>query len=362
LIHHPAPGVVSAEEIMRAVVALVEARPETIIEDYQRVLELAGLADVLGDHPVALVPQTRSGGWFPGAGSPPWQLDGVLSWWETQADPGRSHRDGGPPTVVLPVSPDGGPATAEGWAWKDVLAHHGAEFASNHFRRSRSFRAEPALPALEGSLPGGLSLPAGLRDRSTLLLPVPTWDALRPVAGAATLLGSLLAADLPWAGGQVKTEIQADVLRFARQAFPGLGVVMDAVLWQVGHQAATRPPVGRNLLLAGADPVAVDAVATRLTGRDPGREPWFRLCHDQELGAVLDRDIRLRGRADLLDLEFGIPDRMPSLMTRGWDRVPGSGLLRRKFRSATLLKRHAQTPWGGLYETYRAAGPTGVRG
>jgi hypothetical protein len=360
--HHPAPGVVAAEEIMRAVVALVEARPETIIEDYQRVLELAGLADALGDHPLALVPQTRSGRWFPGAGSPPWQLDGVLSWWGTLTDPAHPRRDSGSRAVVLPASSDAGAALGTGWAWRDVLAYHGAEFASNHFRRARSFRAEPALPALERSLAGGLSLPAGLRDRSTLLLPVPAWEAQRPVAGSVTLLGSLLAADLPWAGGQVKAEAWAEVLKFARQALPGLGVVMDAVLWQVGPQAATRPPVARNLLLAGNDPVAVDAVATRLTGRDPAREPWFRWCHDQDLGAVRHRDIRLRGRADLLDLEFGIPDRQPSLLARGWERMPGAGFLQRKLKSGTLLKRHALTPWGGLYETYRAAGPTGVRG
>ena len=74
----PAAG--CAEEVMRAVVALVEAGPETIIEDYDRVLGWPGWTGYCLAGPVALVAQAVPGGWFPGAGSPPWQLDGVLTW------------------------------------------------------------------------------------------------------------------------------------------------------------------------------------------------------------------------------------------------------------------------------------------
>ena len=105
---------------MRAVVALVEASPETIVEDYARVLGLAGLAKTFSDGPVALVPQTHPQGWFPGAGSPPWQLDGVLAWLESLK--GRSLDGAGPNSktpVVLPVSSSGGPAGSSGWAWDD---------------------------------------------------------------------------------------------------------------------------------------------------------------------------------------------------------------------------------------------------
>ena len=345
---------------MRAVVALVEARPETIIEDYDRVIELAGLAEVLADGPVVLVPQTRPGGWFPGAGSPPWQLDGVLTWLaKHQGSPRGPGGHRGRTPVVLPASPAGGPASAAGWAWEDVMARHGAEPASEHFRHPRSFRAEPALPALEVALPRGLSLPAGLRDRATLLLPVPALEAVRPVTGAMALLCSLLAPDLRKADRESAGEILADVIRFARQALPGLGVVMDAVLWQVGHRPATHRPVARNILLAGRDPVAVDAVAARLAGRNTGRDPWFRLCRDQGLGAVRDGDIRLTGRADLLDLDFGVPDRITAQAAVGWDRIPLSDFFRHAFKRSSLLKRHARTPWGGLFGAYRAGGPTG---
>jgi hypothetical protein len=307
---------------MRAVVALVEARPETIIEDYDRVIELAGLAEMLADGPVALVPQVRPGGWFPGAGSPPWQLDGVLTWLDKRQGSPPDAAGGGRTTVVLPTSPAGGSAPAVGWAWEDVMARHGAETASEHFRHPRSFRAEPALPALETALPRGLSLPAGLRDRTTLLLPVPALDAVRPVTGAMAILRALLAPGLRKTAGESAGEILGDVIRFARQALPGLGVVMDAVLWQVGHRPGLHRPVARNILLAGRDPVAVDAVAARLAGRNAGQDPWLRQCSDQGLGAVSD-------------------------------------FFWRTFKRSSQLKRHARTPWGGLFDAYRAGAPAG---
>ncbi len=347
---------------MRAVVALVEARPETIIEDYGRLIELAGLAEVLGVGPVALVPQARPGGWFPGAGSPPWQLDGVLTWLEKHRDPVQDAVGGGKTAVLLPVCPAGGPAPTAGWAWEDVMARHGTEPASEHFRHPRSFRAEPSLAALEAVLPHGLSLPAGLRDRATLLLPVPALDAVRPVTGAMAILRSLLAPDLRKDGGASAELILADVVRFARQALPHLAVVMDAVLWQVGQVPGAGRPVARNILLAGRDPVAVDAVAARLAGRDPERDPWFRLCRDQQLGAVRESDILLAGRANLLDLDFGVPERATAASAMKWDRIPLSDFFRRKFKRPSLLKQYAQTPWGGLFDAYRAGEPIGDRG
>lgn len=343
---------------MRAVVALVEARPETIIEDYGRVIELAGLSEMLAGSDVALVPQARPGGWFPGAGSPPWQLDGVLSWLEKH-EGSRRDSPGVKTSVVLPVSLGGGSVPADGWAWENVMARHGAEHASDHFRRSRSFRAEPELPDLEAALPGSLNLPSGLRDRAALLLPVPALEAVRPVSGAMALLSSLLAPDLRKPRGESADQIQADVIRFSRQALPGVAVVMDAVLWQVGRVPGARRPLARNILLAGRDPVAVDAVAARIAGRDPERDSWFRLCRDQELGSVREGDIQLTGRTDLLDIDFGVPDRFVPGAVLEWDRMPLSGFFRRKFKRPSLLKRHALTPWGGLFDAYRAGAPTG---
>jgi hypothetical protein len=334
---------------MRSVVALVEARPETIVEDYQRVLDLAGWSQVPPDDPVALVVRGGTGAWKPGTVSPPWQLDGTLSWLG-----GRDSVPGKAP-VVLAIGGAGGPAATEAWGWPEVMARHGADHASDHFRGRRSFRAEPDLPALRSSLPKGLTLPAGLRDRATLLLPVPTLVKERPVAGAVRLLTDLMAPGLSLPRGVDGIEARTEVLRFARQALPSLAVVMDAVHWKVGPDTA----VARNVLLAGTDPVAVDAVATRLAGRSTARNEFFRACRDENLGAVREEDIRLVGRVDLMGREFDVPEKYVGGKLPDWLRKPADRILGAALARTDSQQRHLATPWGRLFTDYRSSGAVG---
>jgi len=343
---------------MRAVVALVETGPETIIEDYARVMDLAGLARGSGEDPWALVPVARSGSWLPGAGTPPWQLDGVLAWLDKVAASGSmASRERVP--VVHPVSVGKSAATAEAWSWADVLARRGAEIASAHFRSTRAFRPEPGLPDLEAALSQGLMMPNGLRERATLLLPVPVLGSEILLRGAVDLLTGLLAAGLSTTAKVGNLAARGDVLRFANQALPWLGVVMDAVLWQVGPRPGTSPVVARNILLAGRDPVAVDATAVRLAGRDPERDAWFRLCRDQDLGAVRTGDIRLKGHTELLGRDFGVPAGFTEKGALDWARRPLDLVMEKAFRQSAQVKRFARTPWGRLYDDYRAGGPAG---
>jgi len=346
---------------MRPVVALVEATPETVIEDYRRVLTLAGLADVCRQGPLALVPQVDRGGWFPGAGSPPWQLDGTLSWLAGHRPAGLSASAAAPGSdlVIAPVAPRGETVTARGWGWQKVLARHGAALAGPDFWETTPLRPDPPLPSLTAVSPEGLRVPAGLAGRSVLLLPVPALDSAWPVAGAVALLRGLLAPRLGRPGRVPVAEIIAEVVGLAHQASEGLGVVTDAVVWDVRAGGLSRRPVIRNVLLAGTDPVAVDAVTVHLAGRDPDTVAWLRLSRERGLGPSRLQDIDVVGRTDLLDLDFGAGDR-----TFG-----GGSILRRPnpvaerawevLKKPSIVKKHRQTPWGRLFIAYRTAAVQG---
>jgi hypothetical protein len=106
----------------------------------------------------------------------------------------------------------------------------------------------------------------------------------------------------------------------------------------------------------------VDAVAARLVGRDPGRDPGFRLWRDLGLGAVREDDIRLVGRTDLMDLDFQVPDKAVGGSALGWDKIPFSDRVERKFKRSSLVKQLAPTPWGELFEAYRTGGSVWERG
>ena len=54
-------------------------------------------------------------------------------------------------------------------------------------------------------------------------------------------------------------------------------------------------PVIGDVILAGADSVAIDAVAARLMGFDPLAIPYLRMCHERGLGTADAKEIELVG-------------------------------------------------------------------
>src|ERR687892_1370661 len=76
-------------------VAVVRTRPETVIEDYARVMDLAEYRETLSRDRDTLIKLNLS--WtkyFPSCSSQPWQVDGVL---------GKMIADGFPRERLIPV-------------------------------------------------------------------------------------------------------------------------------------------------------------------------------------------------------------------------------------------------------------------
>jgi len=323
---------------MRAAVAIVESRPETVLDDYRRVLDLAGLAPDGG--PCRLVADGGpAGGWFPGAISPPWQLAGTL------ADlPG--------PTEIYALDEAGRRLRTPEPSWRSVLAETGATLAPEESWDPRRAPAIARHDVLATALPDGVQVPAGLTTAPLLLLPVPRVGGGWPVAGAVALLMRLLAPRPRRLRRQPAARLPGEVVAYARSVLAVRGAVLDGANWSIRDGNWRRRALQGNLLIAGADPVAVDAVATRLVGADPLRVPWLRYCDEQEVGTADPRRIRLAGRADLAGIGLDLP---PVLL------APAGGLPRRGrwperwwhgLRRSAALRTHRHTPWGRLREDY----------
>jgi len=328
---------------MLPVVAMAEARPETIAEDCRRVLALAGLDKFIRDsHPV-FVPGAARRGWTPGFGTPPWQLAAALA----AADPGTGR--------IFPVGtgrrtsvPDSGR-----WGWEKASSTAGARPFSPEERAAEAVHVPTVLPALESVCPGGLKAPPVVRETPLMLLPVPRLCREWGLSGAVSLLDGLLATDRRGGGRMPAAEIQAEVAGFARAVAGPVGVLMDATVWGVASSRGRPTALMRNMLLAGTDPVAVDAVAVRLTGQDPSLVPWLRLCRDRGWGEIdLDR-MRLRGQTDLLSLDFQGP--RSTLATCGGPG--GRGLWPRLTRAWGSLgaapSSERPAAWDRLFEEFR---------
>ncbi len=90
-------------------------------------------------------------------------------------------------------------------------------------------------------------------------------------------------------------ETLMDLLAIQKEIHPGILAVMDGTTAGDGAGPRMIRPVEKNVILASADQVAIDAVAAKLMGFDPLSIKYIRLAHEHGLGVGDPRDIELMG-------------------------------------------------------------------
>jgi hypothetical protein len=159
--------------------------------------------------------------------------------------------------------------------------------------------------------------------------------------------------------------------------------VMDGTVAGDGAGPRTMHPSVRNVILAGADSVAIDSVAAKLMGFDPMEIPYLRMANEMGLGECNPKDIEIAGE-DISDVNFHFCTKK-SLVIWG-DQMLRIGPLR--FLEKLLLhtplvvwapfasnvyhdymwyptigkkriNEFSQTAWGKLFEEYAGRRPAG---
>src|SRR5688572_6904222 len=176
---------------MRARVAVVRTSPATVVADYRKVLELSGCADTLRAAPdVVVYGNLTWSRYFPGASSPPWQLEGVAALasaagqrWQFVAGTGHTNR------------PRRG---ARDSRWPAALARHGQRFEPLGRTNILPYPRGRRLLMLQGLLPAGLPVPRALTGTVALHLPTLKTHGLVGLAGA---MENAWSAWMPAGGG-----------------------------------------------------------------------------------------------------------------------------------------------------------------
>jgi hypothetical protein len=86
-----------------------------------------------------------------------------------------------------------------------------------------------------------------------------------------------------------------DLLAIQKEIHTGIFAVMDGTTAGDGPGPRTMRPVVKNLMLAAADQVAIDAVAAKMMGFDPMGLEYIRVAHEDGLGVGDPRDIEVVG-------------------------------------------------------------------
>jgi len=156
------------------------------------------------------------------------------------------------------------------------------------------------LLCLNQVYPNGFSIPRRLIGENVIHLPTAKTHVFTTITGAMkNAFGGLLNERRHWTHPVIH-ETLVDLLRIQKRIHPGIFAVMDGTFAGDGPGPRCMVPHVKNVLLASADQVAIDAVAAKIMGFDPMRIRFIALAHEAGLGCGKPSEIELLG-----DVEAG---------------------------------------------------------
>jgi uncharacterized protein (DUF362 family) len=276
-------------------VAVLRTRPDTVLGDLGRLCELAGVKDALAPGTATILKDNISWHYpYPGANTTPWQLEGTILALRAAglADLVCVQND----TVV--TNPKKGERLN---GYLGVLGRYGIPVRYNCDPHDLAWvRYEPKgkMLALPKVFPDGIQIPEFFLGTNIVHLPTVKCHIYTTTTGAMkNAFGGLLATRRHYTHTWIH-ETLVDLLTIQKEIHTGLFAVMDGTTVGNGPGPRTMVPVRKDVLLAAADQVAIDAVAAKMMGFDPLAIRYLALAHERGLGVADPRDIELVGDAD----------------------------------------------------------------
>jgi uncharacterized protein (DUF362 family) len=321
-IEAPAPPVTERHSVSStAVVAVVKTRPETVLEDYKRVMEAARWQTTLDlDRDTIIKLNLSWTKYFPACSTQPWQLEGTL---RTLLDAGMS-RD-----RLIPL--ENKTVVTEPWAgcrnnrWEPVFKRMGLTFTALPEVPWQVYQFKSPLLKLNEIFPDGIEIPNLYPGRQIVHLPTMKTHGHAVTTGAVKNAFGGLLKEVRHYAHKYMHEVLVDLLYMERELHPARFSVMDGTVCGDGAGPRTMIPRVHNYLLASSDSVAIDAVAARMMGYDPWSIPYLRMAHERELGVADLKKIEIVGE-DIAGINFGFKTRR-SLVIWG-DQLIRKGFLR----------------------------------
>ncbi|HVN76726.1 MAG TPA: DUF362 domain-containing protein [Thermoanaerobaculaceae bacterium] len=296
---------------MKSRVAVVRTTPGSVLPDLGRLCELAGVRDALRGGTTTILKDNISWHYpFPGANTTPWQLEGTI----------LALRAAGLGDLVcvqnntVVTNPRKGERLN---GYVGVLERYGIPVRYNCDRNDLKWvRYEPKaeMLALRKVFPDGIHIPEFFVGKNIVHLPTVKCHIYTTTTGAMkNAFGGLLATRRHYTHTWIH-ETLVDLLAIQKEIHTGIFAVMDGTTVGNGPGPRTMVPVRKDVMLAAADQVAIDAVAARMMGFDPLAIRYLALAHERGLGVADPRDIEIVGDADAARESWGfsVGDNMAS--------------------------------------------------
>lgn len=275
----------------KGVVAVVKTSPATIIDDIQTVMKLAGFEAALPKNvPTGIKINVSWQTWYPACSSTPWQLEGVI---RTLQNNGYSdlvgiHND----TVVVNTAD-----AEQNNKHKFVTDKYNVPCLYLYNQEFEWLEYKPKKPflVLDKVYPNGVFIPQALVGKNIVHLPTVKTHVFTTITGAMkNAFGGLLHRDRHWTHSVIHDTL-VDLLMIQQDIHPGIFAVMDGTFAGDGPGPRAMRWHEKDILIASADQVAIDAVSARLQGFDPMSIRFIRKAHEMELGIGDPHQIQMVG-------------------------------------------------------------------
>ena len=285
---------------MQSKVAVLRTSPQTVFEDYHRLLNLADYQNVIArEVETALKINISWHFFFPGCSTTPWQLDGVIramkrDGYDSDLIHGCHNR-----TVVIDArlgeKENKHLPVIEAHGLKNIHLYEGEEWINI---RDAIGDLTAKFLCLNEVYPKGFHIPRRFIGENIIHFPTVKTHVFTTTTGAMkNAFGGLLNERRHWTHPVIH-ETLVDLLMIQKKIHRGVFAVMDGTFAGDGPGPRCMIPHTKNVILASADQVAIDAVAAKMMGFDPLSIKYIRMAHDLGLGCGDPSQIEIAGDLD----------------------------------------------------------------
>ncbi|HEU0141568.1 MAG TPA: DUF362 domain-containing protein [Bryobacteraceae bacterium] len=276
----------------RSTVAALYTSPERVLDDIGRLAELAGMREALDARSTTILKDNIS--WhfpFPGANTTPWQLEGTI----------LALRERGFKDLSCVQN-----KTVVTNAFKGEDLNHYVPvfrryeipvFYNFHDADMKWIEYKPKgkMLVLDKIFREGIYVPDYFFGKNIVHLPTVKCHIYTTTTGSMkNAFGGLLNTHRHYTHSWIH-ETLVDLLTIQKEIHAGLFAIMDGTTAGDGPGPRTMRPKIKNLMLASADQVAIDAVAAKIMGFDPMSLPYIHLAHERGLGVGKPEEIHIAG-------------------------------------------------------------------
>lgn len=355
-------------------VAVLKTTPETVLDDYIKLMEMAEFTNYMDKSATTILKDNIS--WhfpFPGANTTPWQLEAAVQ--------GLQKHD-----------------------YKDIVCVQNKTVVTNAFKGEDlnkyvpifkkydipvlfnfkdedmkwiNYKPKAKMNVLDKIYPEGITIPDYFFGKNIIHLPTVKCHIYTTTTGAMkNAFGGLLNTKRHYTHSWIHKTL-VDLLAIQKEIHTGVFAMMDGTTAGNGPGPRTMYPEIKNVILASADQVAIDAVSAKMMGFDPMSLEYINAAHNQGLGIGDVKDIEITGH-DISNESWGFTvgdngaSKVGDLMWFGplkslqklffhtplvYAFIAGSEVYHDYYRwplkdKKVFKKWKKDTPWGRLFEKY----------